>query len=160
MCKLINREKTMSQIANIAVYDGAATPVLHTLVPISVTRDAGKVVAEYREQLTTVPTNGQVRCVLTLQQSKNGIYRVDARVVVPVMESVSGNNAAGYTAAPKIAYENTVQMTGFFSLRSDAAGRRLVRQLATNIAGSIGTSVAPITTGPLPELFDLLVAPT
>lgn len=150
----------MSSIANIAVYDGAATPVLHTLSPISVTRETGKVVAVYRENLTTVPTYAQISVTLTLQRAKSGVYRVENRTVVPVMETVAGQNAAGYTAAPKVAYENTVVTTGFFHERSDAAGRRLVRQLALNIDGSIGTSVAPVVTGPIPELFDLLVAPT
>lgn len=150
----------MSQIANIAVYDGAATPVLHTLVPVSVTRESGKVTAEYRENSASVPVNAQVRLTLSLQLAKSGVYRVEARTVVPVMETVSGQNAAGYTAAPKVAYENTVVTTGYFHERSDVLGRRLVRQLALNIDGNIGTSVAPIATGPIPELFDLLVAPT
>jgi len=150
----------MSSIANIAVYDGAATPVLHTLLPLSVTRENGKVVAAYRENAAGVPTIGQVTCTLTIQRSKNGVYKVENRTVVPVMEAVAGQNAAGYTAAPRVAYENTVITTGFFHERSDATGRRLVRQLAINIDGSIGTSVAPVTTGPIPELFDLLVAPT
>lgn len=150
----------MSSIATIAVFDGAATPVLHTLSPISVTRETGKVVAVYRENLTTVPTYAQISVTLTLQRAKSGVYRVENRTVVPVMETVAGQNAAGYTAAPKVAYENTVVTTGFFHERSDAAGRRLVRQLALNIDGSISTSVAPVVTGPIPELFDLLVAPT
>lgn len=150
----------MSAIGNIAVYDGAATPVLHTLVPISVTRDAGKVVAEYRENLAGVPVYAQVRATLKLEKLKSGMYRVEKRTVVPVMESVSGNNAAGYTAAPKVAYENTNIHVGLFHERSDAVGRRLSRQLAINISGNIGTSVAPSQTGPVPELFDLLVAPT
>jgi hypothetical protein len=150
----------MSQIANIAVYDGAATPVLHTLIPVSVTRESGKVTAEYRENAASVPTIAQVTCTLSLSVSKNGVYKVENRTVVPVMETVSGQNAGGYTAAPKIAYSNTVVTTGFFHERSDSAGRRLVRQLALNIDGNVGTSVAPVTTGPIPELFDLLVAPT
>nr|UJQ85683.1 MAG: hypothetical protein 2 [Leviviridae sp.] len=150
----------MSAIANITVYDGAATPVAHTLSPISVTRENGLVRAEWREGLTGIPVYAQVRCTMQLQKLKSGVYRVEQRVVVPVMESVSGQNAAGYTAAPKVAYENTVVMIGFFHERSDAAGRRLVRQTAINIGGNISTSVAAATTGPLPELFDLLVAPT
>lgn len=150
----------MSAIANIAVYDGAATPVLHTLLAVSVTREAGKVTAFYRENSAGVPVNAQVTCTLSISQSKSGVYKVENRTVVPVMESVSGQNSAGYTAAPKVAYENTVITTGFFHERSDATGRRLVRQLALNIDGSIGTSVAPVLTGPIPELFDLLVAPT
>jgi len=150
----------MSAIANIVVFDGAPTPVSHTLVPISVTRDSGKVTAEYRENTAGVPVYGQVRCTLTISKSSNGVYKVENRTVVPVMESVSGQNAAGYTAAPKVAYENTVVTTGFFHERSDQVGRRLVRQLALNIDGSVSTSVTPVITGPIPELFDLLVAPT
>lgn len=150
----------MSNIANIAVYDGAATPALHTLLAISVTKENGKIIAQYRENAASVPVNAQVSCTITLQKQGKSVYRTDTRVVVPVMESVSGQNAGGYTAAPKVAYENTVLVTGFFHERSDAVGRRLVRQLALNIAGSIGTSVTPVTTGPVPELIDLLVAPT
>lgn len=150
----------MSQIGNITVFDGAPTPILHTLIPISVTRESGKVTAQYRESAAGVPTVAQVTCTLALSLSKNGVYKVENRTVVPVMETVSGQNAAGYTAAPKVAYENTVVTTGFFHERSDVAGRRLVRQLALNIDGGISTSVAPVTTGPVSELFDLLVAPT
>jgi hypothetical protein len=76
------------------------------------------------------------------------------------MESVGAQNAGGYTAAPKVAYENTVLVTGFFHERSDSAGRKLVRQLALNIAGSIATSVTPVATGPVPEAIDQLIAPT
>lgn len=148
----------MSAIANITVFDGAATPVSHTLLPISVTRDKDEVTAEWRENLTTVPVYAQIRMTAKLQRLKSGVYRVEQRVVVPVMESVSGVNSAGYTAAPKVAYENTVVTTGFFHERSDAVGRRLVRQLANNLMGNISTSVAPVVTGPLPELFDLLVS--
>lgn len=150
----------MSAIANIVVFDGAATPVSHTLVPISVTRDAGKVTAEWRENTSGVPVYAQVRCTMSISQSAAGVYQVTERTVVPVMEAVSGQNSAGYTAAPKVAYENTVILTGYFHERSDQVGRRLVRQLALNISGSVSTSVAPAVTGPLPELFDLLVAPT
>lgn len=150
----------MSAISDITVFDGAATPVTHTLKAISVTREKGKVVADWRENLTTVPVYAQIRVTMTLEKLKSGIYKVDTRVVVPVMETVGAQNAAGYTAAPKVALENTVILTGFFHERSDATGRRLVRQLAVNLGGNITTSVVPATTGPLPELFDLLVSPT
>jgi hypothetical protein len=151
----------MSQAANIVVFDGAPTPVQHTLVSVSVSKEKGKVTAFYREASAAVPTVAQINATITMQQAeKSGVYRVDTRVVVPVMESISGQNAAGYTAAPKVAYENTVILTGYFHERSDVAGRRLVRQLALNIGGNIATSVAPVTAGPIPELFDLLVSPT
>lgn len=148
----------MSQVANITVFDGAATPVSHTLVAIDVTKEKGVVTANWREQKPGVPVYAQVRATAKLQRNQSGVWRTEMRVVVPVMESISGQNAAGYTAAPKVAYENTVVITGYFHERSDDAGRRLVRQLAVNLMGSVSTTVTPVTTGPLPELFDQLVS--
>jgi len=150
----------MSAIANIVAYDGAATPVVHTLIPVSVTREKNKVTALWREALAGVPVYAQVRTSMTLERLKSGVYRCETRVEVPIQEVVTGSNSSGYSAAPKVAYTNTVVTTGLFHERSDVAGRRLVRQLAVNIDGSIATSVTPVTTGPLPELFDLLTAPT
>lgn len=150
----------MSQIGNITVFDGAATPVSHTLVAIDVTRTAGKVVATWRESLSGVPVYAQVRATATIERLKSGVYKTEFRVVVPVMESVSGQNAAGYTAAPKVAYENTVVHTGFFHERSDAVGRRTARQIAVNLAGNVSTSVTPSAAGPYYDLFDTLAAPT
>lgn len=150
----------MSAIADIVAFDGAATPVSHTLHAVSVTREKGKVTADWRESSTGVPAYAQIRISMSIEKLKSGVYKTEQRVVVPVMESVSGQNAAGYTAAPKVAYENTLVTTGWFHERSDIAGRRLARQLSVNVTGSIATTVTPVTTGPLPELFDLLVAPT
>jgi len=150
----------MSSIANIVAFDGAATPVSHTLVPVSVVKDKNKVTAIWRESASGVPVYAQVRVTATLEQLASKVYRLVERVEVPVQEVVTGSNAAGYSAAPKVAYINTVETTGLFHERSDVAGRRLVRQLALNISGSITTSVTPVTTGPIPELFYLLIAPT
>jgi hypothetical protein len=150
----------MTAQANITVYDGAATPVAHTLVPVGVTRDKDKVVADWREMLASLPTYAQVRLTISLQLLKSGVYKVESKVVVPVMETVTNQNAAGYTAAPKVAYENTVITTGFFHQRSDIAGRRLARQMAVNLDGNVTTSVAAATSGFVPELFDMLVNPS
>lgn len=150
----------MSQIANITVFDGAATPVSHTLVAISVTRENGKIIALWREQLASLPVYAQVSASAIIERLKSGIWKTEVRVEVPVMEAVSGQNAAGYTAAPKVAYVNTNVFTAFSHERSDVAGRRLARQIAINLAGNISTSVAAATTGPIPELIDNLVAPT
>jgi len=146
----------MSAQANIVAFDGAATPITHTLLPINSAADPkdGSLVANWREGLTTVPVYAQISCSMRQQQLKSGIYRSSITVSVPVMESVSGQNAAGYTAAPKVAYVNTVVITSYNDQRATIAERRLARQLAINIAGSVSTSVAPVTTGPAPELVD------
>lgn len=151
----------MGQIANITVFDGAAVPVSHTLLAISVTREKGKIIALWRENAAGVPVNAQISMTMTLEQSpKSGVYRCEKRTVVPVMESVSGQNSSGYTAAPKVAYENTFITMAFYHERSVTEGRRLVRQLALNIDANVSTSVVPATAGPAPEFFDLLICPT
>lgn len=147
-------------MSNIVAFDGAATPVSHTLVPQSLVKEKGKITASWREALASVPVYAQVRVTMTMEQLSSKVYKLISRVEVPVQEVVTGANSAGYSAAPKVAYINTVETTGLFHERSDVAGRRLVRQLAVNIDGNISTSVAPVTTGPVPELFDLLTAPT
>lgn len=150
----------MSAIAAIAVYDGAATPVLHNLTPVSVTRDKGKVVAIWREYLPSVPYSSQITLTATIERLKSGVWKTEVRVEVPVMESVSGQNAAGYTAAPKVAYVNTLVTTGFFHERSDITGRRLIRQLSNNFMNGLTTTQTVIDVGPVRELVDILVAPT
>lgn len=153
----------MSNIANIVVYDGAATPVAHTLVPVEVVKDSktGIITAMWREQIAALPTYAQITAIARLSKNpKSGVWNVDFRVQVPIMESVSGQNAAGYTAAPKVAYVDTSGFYGHYHERGTIAGRRLSRQIAVNIGNNVITSVAAASTGVLPELFDTLVMPT
>ncbi len=150
----------MSAIANIVAFDGQSTPVSHTFVAESVARDGDTVTASYKEATAGVPDYAQGRVTLKKQSLPSGVKRVSTRVEFPVMESIAGQNSAGYTAAPKVAYVDTVEVVGYFADRSIIAGRRSVRQTAINIAGNISTSVAAATTGPVPELMDLLITPT
>jgi len=148
----------VSQQANITVFDGAATPVTHTLVGESVERLAdGTIVAKWKESLSGVPDYAQIRLTMTKRKLPTGVFRVTSRAEVPVMESIGTTNSSGYTAAPKVAYVDTVEMVGYYHERGTVTGRRLCRQLAINVAGSVSTSVAPVTTGPSPELFDQLI---
>lgn len=150
----------MSNIANIVAFDGASTPVSHTFVAASVSRIGKESVATYKEAISTIPDEAQGRVTIKQTKLSSGVNRTSVRVELPVMESISGVNSAGYTAAPKVAYVDTAEVVGFYSPRSTVAGRRTARQLAINIAGSIATSVTPVTTGPVPELFDQLITPT
>lgn len=150
----------MAAIADIAVYDGAATPVLHTLKAVSVTRNNGVVEALYREELTNVPVSAQPSFKMKLEQLKSGVYKSEGRMTVPVMESVSGQNAAGYTAAPKIAFEDSFILTGYHHDRSTSTSRTLAKQMLINIGNNVTTSVAAASAGPYPLMVGALVMPT
>lgn len=148
-------------MSNITVFDGAATPVSHTLVNQSISKEKGVIVAVWQEKLPSVPDEAQVKLTMKMEKiQKSGVVRVEERLEVPVMESISGNNSAGYTAAPKVAFIDTQVTIGLFHPRSTVASRRLCRQMGINVHNGVSTSVAPVTTGPAAELFDLLVAPT
>lgn len=150
----------MSAIANIVAFDGQSTPITHTFVAASVSREKNEVIATYKEAAAGVPDEAQGRVTIKHLKLGSGVVRTSVRVEMPVMESVSGQNSAGYTAAPKVAYVDTVEVAGYYHARSLIAGRRSSRQLALNIMGNISTSVTPVQTGPVPELFDLLISPT
>jgi len=148
----------MGQQANITVFDGAGTPVTHTLVGESVERKPdGSVVSIWKESLAGVPDYAQIRATMTKRKLPSGVFRVSVRTEVPVMESVSGQNSSGYTAAPKVAFTDTVESVGFFHERGTINSRRLARQLNVNLMGNVSTSVAAATTGPASELFDQLI---
>jgi hypothetical protein len=150
----------MSSIANITVYDGAATPVAHVLVAKSVTNQKGVITAFYREQLTGLPDYAQVSLWLTYETLPTGVVKVTRKVTVPVMETILNQNASGYTAPPKVAYTNTYTSIGTFSPRSTVTDRRIGRQIGVNLDNAIATSVAAATSGAVPELVDNLVSPT
>jgi hypothetical protein len=145
----------MSAQANIVAFDGAATPVTHTFTPAGALIDSTDgFTAMWREINAALPTYAQIQIKTTQKQLKSGVWRVSLTAAVPVMESISGQNAAGYTASPKVAYTNTVSLVGYFSERATPAERRLARQLVINMGNNISTTVAAATTGPASELID------
>lgn len=151
----------MAQIADITVYDGAATPVSHTLRAIqSQTNPSGVVEAVYREMLSGTPVYANVQATLRLKHLNSGVTRVDAEVAVPVMEAIGSQNAQGYTAAPRVAYVNRIVVTGYFHQRSTVTDRRIAKQIAANLLNNVSTSVVAASSGPVPDLFDSLVPPT
>jgi len=151
----------MANIASITVFDGAATPVSHTLNAVSISRQQdGTIVALWREGLTGLPVEAQVRAEMRQKVLKSGVVETRTRVVVPVMESISGQNAAGYTAAPKVAYEDTQEWVNYAHPRSTVTSRRLAKQIPTNISNNVTTTVAAATSGPFDEAVSQMLMPT
>lgn len=152
----------MGQQANITVFDGAATPVTHTLVGEGVVRAAdGSITATWKESTSlTIPDYAQIRIKTTKRKLPTGINRMSVRCEVPIMEAVGAQNSSGYTAPPKVAHTVTLEAVSYFHERSTTNDRRLVRQMLINLLGNVSTSVTPVAVGPAPELIDQLIQVT
>lgn len=147
----------MPQATNIAVYDGASTPVLHTLVPIGSSRDKNTTTTEWREEVAGLPLSAQVRCTQSLTRLKSGVYRAETIVVIPVMEAVNGTNSSGYTAAPKVAYEDKVSVVMYSSERSSVDNRRRIKQTVANLLQNFSHAQGVTVAGPCDDLYARLV---
>lgn len=148
----------MSAQANITVFDGASTPVSHTLVPVGNKSVKEELIAEWRENLASVPAYAQVTVRSSLKRMASGVYRCSWTVEVPVMETIGGVNAAGYTAAPKVAHKVVAQFVQFAHERSTLTERRITRQILVNLMGNISTTVNAAVNGPAQELTDQLIS--
>lgn len=151
----------MAQQANITVFDGAATPVSHTLVAVDnkVLPD-GTRFALWREMIATLPTSAQVSCEQRQRTLPSGVVETRTDVFVPVMESVSGQNASGYTAAPKVAYVDRHADVTYSHPRSTLASRNICMQMGRNLANNVSTSVAAVSAGPVYDAHCLQVMPS
>lgn len=119
----------MSAIANIAIQDGAGTPVTHTFFPITSGPSS-----LWRESQAGLPLIGQGFVSLTLKEDKkSGLNRVMGSLALPALETATGANAAGYTAAPKVAYTNTVKFEFILPSRGTSVQRKDTRVLIMDL---------------------------
>lgn len=138
----------MAALADFTVYDGETTPVAHAMFADHVEYTGNDLTATWREVVAGVPEYAQGTAILTKKKVGSGMQRVGFRVNLPVMESVSGNNLSGYTAAPKVAYVDSHESVQWVHPRSLAQGRQNVRSMVRNYwYNGVSTSVAALTTG-------------
>lgn len=119
----------MSAVSSITIHDGKETPVDHTFYPIQ----TGEL-TQFRENLSTIPIIGQgVVSIFTKLDSKSGLNKIRVVLELPALETATGQNAAGYTAAPKVGYLNKVSAEFFLPSRGTAAQRKDLRVLLSNL---------------------------
>lgn len=151
----------MAALADITVFDGAATPVSHTLKATSlVTNPDGSITAKWREVAAGLPTEASIVITITQRVLKSKVVETRTRVDVPVMESVAGQNSSGYTAAPKVAYTDSDEWVSYAHPRSVPTGRRLAKQILTNLSNNISTTVAAATVGVFDDAVSSQLMPT
>lgn len=138
----------MAQQANITVFDGASTPVSHLMQPVDnkALKD-GTRLAIWRELNVALPTEACPRFELRQKVHPSRVVETRARVVVPVMEVAGPANSQGYTAAPKVAYEDTFEQVNYAHPRSTATSRQIAAQMLRNILNNVSTSVTPVSAG-------------
>jgi len=94
----------MTTAADIVLADAQATPVNHTFAVCS----ADGVQALYEDRSGGVPIGfGKLKVFIKAPSSKtkagNRNYQMQVQIAVPVLETL-GNNSAGFTPAPTVAY--------------------------------------------------------
>jgi hypothetical protein len=119
----------MSAIANIAIQDGQGTPITHTFYPIQ-----SGASSYWRENAVGLPLIGQSTVTMTVKEDKkSGLNRVVGVMQLPALETATGANAAGYTAAPKVGYINSFKFEYILPARGTAAQRKDLRVLAMDL---------------------------
>lgn len=149
----------MAALADLAVYDGESTPVLHTFVADHVEYTGSDLIATWQEKVVGVPEYAQGTIVLTRRKASSGMVRVGMKVNLPVMESVSGQNLSGYTAAPKVAYVDSYEGVQWVHSRSLAIGRQNAKSIFRYLISNAVATTPAITAGVLYDAQVRLVFP-
>lgn len=128
----------MGTMTSILVKDDAATPVEHTLVPVTDTPSP-----LWRGITAGVPFEGQPRMIFTQEQVKSGAWKLTAKLEVPVMETLGASGtSAGYVAPPKVAYVNTFIGTLFMDPRSTVEDRANLVKMAIGVFQGASSTTA------------------
>lgn len=120
----------MAVIANIAIADGANTPVTHTYVPIK----SGLSAEWKRTGVAGQPAVAveSLKANLKLADSASGVNKVVLDLSLPVLEQTAGSSQSGYVAPPALAHTPRFQVTFFAHQRSTADDRKNLRVLLSN----------------------------
>lgn len=129
----------MATFANLTINDGQATPVAHTFNA----RRIDGIVAKYQDISGGIAL-GYPTITLSTREPVQGsdVYKVVAKVSVPVLETISGTSYAGIIAAPQLAYTTTCNMEFLLPARSTLAVRKdLLAYVKNLLANAVPTAM-------------------
>lgn len=124
----------MATFANITLNDGLATPVAHTFA----VKSNDNQTSTYEDRVGGVPVGYGKLIFRTSESSDQRTVKID--IVMPVLEAVSGANAAGFTPAAKVAFQNIGKLEFRCSTRSTVQQRKDIVAYIKNAAASALTS--------------------
>jgi len=123
----------MSAFANIALLDGAATPVSHTFSPVRI--DAAGV-ATFADRSGGIPLGFPLVTMSVREPSKTStsrIFKVTAKVWTPVLDITSPSTATGIQPAPSKAYDLVATLEFNLPERSTLQQRKDLFAYAKNL---------------------------
>jgi len=121
--------------SNITIDDGASTPVSHQFVPM----DRTDTLTTWVDPLSDTPRIGQPQITLSVPFGDNAV-QVKAKVVLPILETVAGDDSSGFTPAPRVAYTLIGKLEFVLPNRCTEADRNNILAFVTNLAAD-GTIV-------------------
>lgn len=131
----------MAAVSAFVLPDALATPVNHTFVPLG--PDANGV--WWFEDQTAVSAIGYNRVSVSLTRppaasiatkSDNRVNRVKVGIYLPALETM-GNNSAGFTPAPTVAYIQRVSIEFILPERTTLQNRKDSRKFALGILADV-----------------------
>lgn len=119
----------MSLQSNVVINDGQTVPVAKTFLP----RGADAALAIWKDTSPGISI-GMPGITLSNRESEgsNGAYRVEVRLTIPVLETISGD-AGGYTPSPKVAYKMFFKGEFVSPSRATLQNRKDLVALAKNL---------------------------
>lgn len=118
----------MADIANLAIQDGKATPLTHTFYPLKSGMESA-----WRTADASLPLIGQETASARIKRLPSGINVVALSLDGPALETATGANLSGYTAAPKVGYVNRVKVEFMFPDRGLTGQRKDLRVLLIDL---------------------------
>lgn len=137
----------MTAIAAIVLNDGAATPVAHTFGPVG--RDPNGV-ASWVDRSSGIPLGYPALTLSVRPPVKGGsTYKVQSKIVTPILEVTSPSTATGIQPAPTKAYDLIANLELTLPARSTLQERKnifayLKNWLAKAEAEAAATTFEPV----------------
>lgn len=129
----------MPAIGTITINDGAGTPVAHSFTPSGI---AGAI-ASYDDRVGGISVGFPHITISSVSPTKTSrMYKARVKVVLPVLENISGTASNGFAPAPTKAYD--LQFDGTFILpeRSTLQNRKDLFAFVKNLmANAVMTAV-------------------
>jgi hypothetical protein len=122
----------MSAQSSLVLNDGQSTPVAKTFSA----RGADMQLAVWKDIASGISIGFPTVTLSNKERNgSNGTYRVEARVTLPVLETISGD-AGGYTPSPKVAYTMLGKVELISPNRATVQNRKDLRAFVANLMGN------------------------